>query len=549
MPTTDPQDAGPPKPLSLSHILGEQLDRAAGDTRDLDQEGRIRTLLLQRPHFSVKARLTLSFSVVFVITATASVANWYILSKIDHSVAIVASTEMFTHEVQEARRYEKNFFLYRSDLGTVVRHIQKADEMLQQASSDIRPVVGTDELKQLRLELQTYRGLIDQLVAMSAQSGFDESPEFRELEGALRDHGSKMLSHAFMINEAERRQISASISLTKKAAIAQILVLLALCVYVGVHVYRHIIARLERLMDATTRFARGEFAPILPVRKYKDEFSNVAIALNHMMYELERRQKILVESHKIRAVGNLTAGVAHELNNPLNNIMLTSEMLKEDWAKLSDPARLEMVDELTEQAERARSIVKNLLDFARETEAKVEHLGIDKLLDEVLRLAHNQLRINKIKLHVDVDDHLPPVYGDRNLLVQVFLNLILNAIDAMPHGGHLILRVTEEKDTGFVSIHVQDTGVGIPAHLLPSIFDPFFTTKPTGRGTGLGLSVSQGIVSQHGGQIEVMSKVGVGTTFTVHLPCVPVPAELARKPPELSPPPAPPHATSDPTAG
>jgi signal transduction histidine kinase len=282
-------------------------------------------------------------------------------------------------------------------------------------------------------------------------------------------------------------------------------------------------------MAATQRMAEGDMAPILPVRRYQDEFSNLAIALNHMMYQLEKRQSILVESHKMRAVGNLTAGVAHELNNPLNNIMLTAEMLKEDWEKLSGEARFEMVDDLIQQADRARSVVKNLLDFARESETEVEHVGIRDLLDEVIRLAQNQIKISKIKLHVDIADHLPPVYGDRGLIVQVFLNLFLNAIDAMPNGGHLFVRANEEQDTGFLAVHVQDTGSGIPPLLLQSIFDPFFTTKPTGKGTGLGLAVSQGIVNQHGGDIEVMSKVGVGTTFTVHLPCVPVPAQLAKQ--------------------
>ena len=124
---------------------------------------------------------------------------------------------------------------------------------------------------------------------------------------------------------------------------------------------------------------------------------------------------------------------------------------------------------------------------------------------------------------------LSPIYGDRKLLVQVFLNLILNAIDAMPKGGNIILDVTESKQTGFLSVTITDTGTGISDHILNSIFNPFFTTKPTGQGTGLGLAVSRGIIEKHGGSISVKSSQGVGTTFTVHLPTVPIPADIKDK--------------------
>ncbi len=538
-----------PRPVrpSLSAILGDQLSHTSLDAEGADQERRVRSALLERPGFSIKARLTVLFSIAFLITALVAAAAWWALANIEHGVAVVAVTESFLHEAQEARRFEKNYLLFGSDLGSVVEHLENADALLRDAGSDLRPVIGAGELKTLHDELQSYRVLIDTLIVDARLPGAHQSAQVQALVPALRDHGSNMLSRAFAINEAERRHIGTSIAFAGRAAIGLFVVMLVIFSYIAVHIYRHILARLVRLLDATRRFAAGDFSPILPVRKYKDEFSHLAIALNHMMYELERRQRILVESHKARAIGNLTAGVAHELNNPINNIVLTSEMLKEDWLKLGDPARLEMVDDLIAQAERARGIVKHLLDFARESETTVEHLAIAKLLDEVLRLAQNQIKLNKIKLVTEVPPHLPPVFGDRNLLVQVFLNLILNAIDAMPRGGHLFIRVAEETDTGFLTVHVQDTGVGIPAHLLPSIFDPFFTTKPTGKGTGLGLAVTQGIVNQHGGDIEVMSRPGVGTTFTVHLPCVPVPAELGQPAAPVNPSTALPTAT-DPTS-
>jgi signal transduction histidine kinase len=496
--------------------------------------------LLQRPGFSIKARLTILFSVAFFVTAGVCATTYYILSRIVHGVQLVAVTESFTHEAQEARRTEKNYFLYQSDPSQVIGHLDKADEMLGRAARDIRPIVGADELVTLRGELARYRELIEVLLSRTPDPAFRNSSEYSRIEAEIRDHGAEMVARAFAINEAERREILEALSLAKRIAVILFLVLLAFCVYIGVHIYRHILARLARLTSATQDFAAGRFTPTTPIRRYKDEFSYLAIALNHMRYELERRHRILIESHKMRAVGNLTAGIAHELNNPLNNIMLTSEMLKEDWHRLGDEMKLEMVGELTEQAERARTIVKNLLDFARESEAKVELLSVDAIVSEVVRLGSNQIRINRIRLHTDVARNLPSLHGDRNLLVQALLNLILNAIDAMPGGGQLTIRAEQSRDTGFLALHLQDTGIGIPPHLLRVIFDPFFTTKPTGKGTGLGLSVSRGILLQHGGDISVTSQPGAGTTFTVHLPFVPVPAPLPRNPNTLS------HAMQDP---
>jgi signal transduction histidine kinase len=245
-----------------------------------------------------------------------------------------------------------------------------------------------------------------------------------------------------------------------------------------------------------------------------------------MMYELDRRQRLLVESHKLRAIGDLTAGVAHELNNPLNNIILTSEVLKDNYRELSADELADIAHDLVTQGERAQKVVKNLLDFARESETQTEYFRIAQLIDDTLELAKNQIKLSGITLEVQVPDNLPPIYGDRDLLKQVLLNLVLNAIDAMRGGGKLSIKVGEEKDTGFMKVEVTDTGEGIPSHLLQSIFNPFFTTKPTGQGTGLGLAVSRGIIENHGGDIEVSSTPGDGATFTVHLPIVPIPAGM-----------------------
>jgi two-component system NtrC family sensor kinase len=492
---------------------------------DLEQD-KIKQALLERPRFSIKARLVTIFLAFFLLSAITSITAMIMLSRIDLRVKYVFLTDKFTDEIQEARRSEKNYFLYNSDLSTVLDHLKNASALLNQASIELGHVVSQKEINNLHQYITKYQKLIEEIIDKGEDSEFKSSDRFEETSVAIRDNGSKILEIAFDISEKEREEISSTIIIANRIQITLLIILFPLSILLALFFTRHIITRLNRLMDVTQKFAVGDFSPITPTRKYMDEFSHLAIALNNMMYEIEKRQHLLVESHKLRAIGNLTAGVAHELNNPLNNIILTAEMMKESFKELSEEESLDMINDLVVQGERAQSVVNNLLDFARESETKTEYLHIEKLIDETIQLAKNQIKLSKIKLETNIDKNLPPLYGDRNLLIQVFLNLFINAIDSMPNGGKLSIKVSKEERTGFISIQISDTGSGIPNHILGSIFTPFFTTKPTSKGTGLGLSVSKGIIEKHGGDIDVESKVGVGTTFTVHLPIVSIPADI-----------------------
>jgi signal transduction histidine kinase len=175
------------------------------------------------------------------------------------------------------------------------------------------------------------------------------------------------------------------------------------------------------------------------------------------------------------------------------------------------------LNDILAQAIRASEIVKNLLDFSRSNTALIEELDIVNVLKETIRITENEVAVNNIKLHLDLADDLPVVRGNRQALHQVFLNLLTNAIQAMPSGGELSVSAVRDPDSKIV-IAVRDTGSGIAEEHLPCIFDPFFTTKKVGQGTGLGLSVSYGIIKKHGGRITVDSSPGRGSTFTVALP-------------------------------
>jgi two-component system NtrC family sensor kinase len=226
----------------------------------------------------------------------------------------------------------------------------------------------------------------------------------------------------------------------------------------------------------------------------------------------------LMESDRLAAVGELVAGVAHEVNNPLSSISAFAQLLLRDGGLTA--AQRESIDVIRSETQRASHVVKDLLAFARRSEASREPLDLNSLLSRTLRLRGYQLTSTKVQLETDLAPELPAVIGDARQLQQVFLNLVTNAIQAMAPLGGGMLFVTTRYEQPRVVVEMRDTGPGIPDSARAHIFEPFFTTKGEGEGTGLGLSVSYGIVTAHGGTIEVATTSSAGTTFRVSLPAV-----------------------------
>jgi two-component system NtrC family sensor kinase len=230
---------------------------------------------------------------------------------------------------------------------------------------------------------------------------------------------------------------------------------------------------------------------------------------------LEKNQEQYIQSRKMASIGTLTSGIAHELNNPLNNICITTESLLDDLQAIGEGEIRKRLQDIYTQAERASGTVRNLLDFTRMGQPAFVPLSARELLDSTFNLARNEMELNNVRLDYDPESAEAGLLGDYSQLQQVFLNLVINAIQAMPRGGRLIVRINRE-DPHFLRIAVGDTGVGIPQSIIQQIFDPFFTTKE--KGTGLGLSTTYSIVKKHGGKILVDSQINQGTTFTVFLP-------------------------------
>jgi len=310
--------------------------------------------------------------------------------------------------------------------------------------------------------------------------------------------------------------------IARRATAVALLLMLGNSILTALYV-ETLIRPILNLYQSIKRAGRGDLAVRAQVRR-GDEVGELAEAFNRMMDELEEarekeavRQAQLAHTEKMAAVGTLAAGVAHEVNNPLAGMLTCIETMESnpDDADL----RERYLELIRDGIKRIEHTVLNLLDFSRPREIQPEVTSLNHNLRHVAELVEFQLRKNRVEVSFELDPEEPIVLADHFQMEQLFLNLVLNAIQAMPSGGTLTLRTRTHSSR--VVAEVADTGNGIPEALRERIFDPFFTTREVGQGTGLGLSVSYSIVKAHGGGIEVDSAPGKGSRFRVWLPARP----------------------------
>lgn len=225
-------------------------------------------------------------------------------------------------------------------------------------------------------------------------------------------------------------------------------------------------------------------------------------------------QRTLMQQEKLASIGRLSAGVAHEINNPLTTVLTTAMLLQEDVSPGS--ALHQELETIVKETIRCRSIVTALLDFARQKTPQKKKSSVNDLVSNTLTLTRKQSAFKDIELEVHLDPNAPDIWLDPHQVTQALINLVVNAIESTESGGRILVSTALAGDGRTVRIGVQDTGIGIPPGLLQQVFEPFFTTKETG--TGLGLSIAHGIIVQHNGSLEVASQPRQGTTFTIILP-------------------------------
>lgn len=410
----------------------------------------------------------------------------------------------------EMRLSEKNYFLYRDKtaLLDISNKIDKTMQSIEFARKDIIRAVGENNFRILLSHLNSYSAALEDV---HKKNTGDLEPETK-----FRAEGKKLKEFSETITRLERARVNEIISSSKKVMIYLFLAILLSAILVSHLVSQKILKALRQIERLAKSISNGNFNKIETATS-GDELGSVIKAINSMSEELKNREDEIIQSKKLASLGTLTAGVSHELTNPVNNISMIAQTYLELYDKLTREDRIEFMGKVEAETERIKGIVKNLLDFSKPKSANLEEADINAIINKTLSLVQNMLDISNIETKLNLEEGITHVLIDIHQIQQVLVNLVVNAVYAMPPKGKLTIITRSGKNREFVEVEMQDTGKGIPPEILPHIFDPFFSTKGV-DGTGLGLSVSYGIIKNHKGNIKVESKVGVGTSFIIELP-------------------------------
>ncbi|MCG6911943.1 MAG: HAMP domain-containing protein [Deltaproteobacteria bacterium] len=480
---------------------------------------------------SIRKKVELTIVAYILVAGILWLLNFHNGLTLNEKLRIIEKKEDLLNTILEARRYEKNYFLTgnASHLGEAVVFIFKAEDKLQDIIAHHGEYAATPDLDQRLVHLKDYGASMGALASSQAGiQGFVSGP-VPEQE-AIRVLGREITEEIETMVQVERQQISRLIRDARFYHFMALGGLLILSIFVFVFFRLNVNRPLKALESAIGDIASGHYENI-PAIGAGQEFESLVDSLNHMINRLNRRNQELIQAKKMASLGTLTSGVAHELNNPLNNISTSLQIVLEELEDEDLDFKRELLEGAEKEVVRARDIVRALLEFSRQSAFSIKPVAIKSLVDDTLKLIKGELPAN-VSVDLNIENDIQAALDFRRMQ-QVLINLMLNGIQAMDQGGTLTISAFERSGHDFC-IEISDTGCGIPGENFSKIFDPFFSTKEGLRksdsdmrpydgildqqGTGLGLAICHGIVQKHGGRISVESEVGKGTTFTVCLP-------------------------------
>lgn len=441
--------------------------------------------------------------------------SYRFLREIERKQRLVEIADDLSNIILEMRRYEKNFLLYGStdDLVENKRYIKEGLKVLSTIAPEIKKLQGAPHLGFLEEGFMKYGDLMDK-IAICIVKGRQNCKY--DLEDRLRAEGKNLVDKSISLVTFERERILVIIGTLERHLLFSFVIFLSLGGFLIPIVARKIIKPLKIIEETTFQIANGNYNPI-PVQNVRDETQRVVDAFNRMVAELEKRQEQLVQTKKLSSIGVLTSGVAHQLNNPLNNISTSCQILLEESGKTDPELMRKMLSNIEQEVSRAKDTVKGLLEFSRDRDFALVPVSLNDIVERSIKLISSQMP-SGIEIQKDIPKDMV-LNIDIQRMQEVFLNLIMNAVQAIESSTGLIkISAFPDYATGTAVINVEDTGTGIPEKNFGVIFDPFFTTKEVGIGTGLGLSIVYGIIQKHQGVISVESRVGEGTRFIIRLP-------------------------------
>jgi two-component system NtrC family sensor kinase len=463
---------------------------------------------------SIRGKIFLAFLIFIGLSALIWARSYYSQYILNQKIQIIERKYDLFNSILEARRYEKNYFLSfdKEDIVQALDYARQAEEILRDILTQYGKYTLAKNLDQRITELVTYKESLTNLLKLQEEGHLMVLPDTIEL---IRKQGRILTSELEKIVKKESEFTRDLIGKSKTIHFLALIPVFILSVSIALFLVFNVNRPLKTIENAITKIASGDFDNI-PEIKTGDEFESLVASLNNMIDELSKRSKQLVQAQKLASLGRLTSGVAHELNNPLNNISTSIQILVEEIEENDLEYKKELLVGAEKEVERGKEIVRSLLEFARERTLTLTQVNFKDLVDSAIQQIRSQLPDN-IHINIDVPDNIQAVMGPQRI-ERVLMNLIVNAVHAMKDGGEITIKAKNEFDQEGFSFQVTDTGEGISEKIISKIFDPFFTTKEVGKGSGLGLSIIYGIMEQHDGKISVSSKVGKGTTFTCFLP-------------------------------
>jgi len=486
---------------------------------------------------SIRRKIIFAFFLFFLLSSSISFLSYYNDYVLNQKLQILEKKDTLFNTILEARRYEKNYFLYLhyDNLRDAILFVRKGEEKLSNIIERYGDYTLAKNLTEELGRLRRYKAALSDFLTYyedgTIRNKKDLVSNFPAHQEQVRELGSRITGDMEHMIAQERRHVNLLVEKSRSYQIISLGGILVLSALTALFLVLNVNRPLKAIEEAIHKISQGDYTNI-PALSTGDEFESLVVSLNQMITELNRRSEQLVQTKKLASLGTLTSGVAHELNNPLNNISTSVQILLEELEEADLEFKRELLINTEKQIERARDIVKALLEFSRERSFNLRRVRFREVVDNTVKLIKGDLPAD-VEIQVEVSDQIQG-YMDPRRIQQVLLNLILNGVQAMEQGGGVVrIRAMEQKEKGIFCIQVQDTGKGIPEEDLPKIFDPFFTTKDVSansgqgsstqsivdqQGTGLGLSICHGIAKQHGGRIEVRSKLGEGTTFSICLP-------------------------------
>ena len=513
---------------------------------------------------SLQKKIVLSFLVSAVIIALLSGFLYLNFVEIKKETAFLELTDTIRSKSLQLRRYEKNYFLYAparagDESKAIHKYLDEMDKIL--AGVQTNRTEWTMSLKKLVMEYRQQFTGIEAFAKNISEESLQlkkSAPSYRNVSGliesnfldkpledvhylqknfslksdhkliawlialdneinSLRKTGENILTVSKELDKKARENVDNFIHMSRIAILISFVFFVIIGVGTILFITRNIVKRLRLLTSVVEKTGAGNFLKMpVSVRKWAshDEVETLIEKFNTMEEQLSQREKELIQSKKLAAIGTLASGVAHELNNPLNNIYTTAQRLVKKSGDECPVFVKKGLDDIFGQTMRVKSIVSDLLEFAKGRELNPRPVELRSLVNGVYKHIGVSRPTDKVRFHLEFHPGEIVIYADPEHMERVFINLISNAIDAISGDGDITVRAVEEDAN--VRIRLSDTGRGISQEEVEKIFEPFYTTKD--KGTGLGLAIVFNIIQKHNGKIRVESEEGHGTTFIITLP-------------------------------